>query len=156
MKDLWENINEAVPNYMRAVCKKYDLKCEKISNYYTVLYNTKCCWIIQIGKLYTNILYIRNENGEIYAYDCGDYLAARFDEVDRQDLITVNKAGDNIRNELSVVASGFVTKCEDIFTGDKMWFEKYLKSSRCAKVSLMMDVIDELKKKCFEFNYHTT
>lgn len=149
MKDLWATINEGVSSYMGAVCKKYDLKCEKVSNYSTILYNTKCCLIIQIGKFHADILYIRNENGEISAYDSGTYLATRFDEVDRQDLITVNKAGDNIRNELSVVASGFVTKCEDVFSGDEMWFEKYLESPRCSKVSLKMEVIDDLKKKCF-------
>lgn len=49
-----------------------------------------------------------------------------------KDLITVEKAGDNIKNELIVVANGFVTKCEDVFTGDKNWLKSYQDSSRCS------------------------
>lgn len=52
LNTVWTRINEDVPEYMKKVCEKYGMVCEKISPLETILYNRKCCLIIQIDKLH--------------------------------------------------------------------------------------------------------
>ena len=150
LNTVWTRINEDVPEYMKKVCEKYGMVCEKISPLETILYNRKCCLIIQIDKLHITILCVKDINGKMHAYDCSSYFAMRFDNEDKQGLITVEKAGDNIKNELIVVANGFVTKCEDVFTGDKNWLKSYQDSSRCSDVRLTSETINVLKARIYE------
>lgn len=63
LNTVWTRINEDVPEYMKKVCEKYGMVCEKISPLETILYNRKCCLIIQIDKLHITILCVKDING---------------------------------------------------------------------------------------------
>ena len=80
----------------------------------------------------------------MYAYQCGNYLAERFDEYDRQGLIHRAEAGYAVRNSLTVISRGLINKCEDILLGDTAWIEKYKQSSRFLEVRVPPKVAEIL------------
>lgn len=146
MSEFDEKINDSIPEYMKKVCDKYDLKCEKLPNCECVLYNKNCCLITQIGYYNISILYVRKEKKELCAYRIDDFIGQRFDAVDRRDMIEGKGREISLRNDLIIFASGFITKCEDLFTGDERWFIKYKESSRYSKVRIEPETMDYLIK----------
>lgn len=152
MDNIWTKINEDVPRYMDLICKKYNMQCVKINPLSTLLFNNNCCFIIQIGRFEIDLIYIFYENGKIHAYQCGNYLALRYDNDDRKGVINNNGADNIVRNNLLIIANGLASKCEDILLGKRDWLEKYRYSSRFLEVRLSNEIIAMLSLKC-GFNY---
>lgn len=146
MNDLWQKINEEVPKYMKKACQKYGLKCEIVTDNECILYNDKSCLLIQLDRFDVHLGYIINEKGNFRIYSIGNYIAMRYDAQDRQNLIIEEKAGDCLRNDLSVIASGLTSKCEDLFTGELKWFEKYKCSCFFNEKRLDLEIEDYLIK----------
>lgn len=147
MNNIWTEINEEVPYYMRKVCEKYNMKCEKLTSLESVLFNKKCCLIIQINRFETDMLYLHKEREKISAFQCGSYLALRYDDDDRKGLINDSRAGNTVRNDLIITATGLVSKCEDVLLGKKDWLEKYKQSSRFSEVRLSPEIVKLLSEK---------
>ena len=54
MENIWTEINNEVPKYMETICRKYDMKCEKVGDLSTMMYNNKCCLVIEIDRFYAD------------------------------------------------------------------------------------------------------
>lgn len=130
MSDILERINDEVPKYMERICQKYDMKCQKLTEWETAMYNKKCCLDILVDYDYIGIRVIMRENGEKKEYDCGNYLARKYDEADRVDMIeVVEYIVDKTRNALSVTARGLDSKWSALLQGDRSWMEDYRQTS---------------------------
>lgn len=148
MNNIWTEINEEIPYYMRKVCEKYNMKCEKLTSLESVLFNKKCCLIIQIDRFEIDMLYLHKEREKISAFQCASYLALRYDDNDRKGIINDNRAGNTVRNDLIITANGLISKCEDVLLGETSWLEKYKQSSRFSEVRLSADIVKLLSEKC--------
>ncbi len=140
MDSIWTMINDEMGKYMEKVIKKYNMNCVKLNKLSSILYNDYCYLIINIDRFGVDFIYVFEEEGEILGYECSNYLCMRFDDVDRQNLLQETKAGDAVKNELIVIANGWVNKCEDVLTGEKDWIQKYEKSPFYSKTKLPIDV----------------
>ena len=150
MNDIWKDIGAEIPYYMKKICEKYNMRCEKLSDYDTVIYNNNCCLIIQIGRFDIGLLYVFKEKEKVYAYECGIFFAMRFNNEDMKGVIKEEKAGDSVKNYLQIFANGLISKCEDVLSGNKDWIGKYKQSSRYSETILSPQVVKALEEKqCF-------
>ena len=130
MGDIWTTINGEVPLYMRELCKKYNPACRKISDLETALYNDQCCLIILIDRVNADIHYIIREKGKLHEYPCRNHFARKFDQEDRNGIITKPTAkSDGVRNDLIVFSQGLDHKWSNVLEGDRKWLEEYKRSA---------------------------
>jgi len=147
MENVWTKINNDIPIYMSEVCKKYNMTCEKLTDLDTVMYNDKCCLIFQVGKFDVRILYVFEENKKLFKYYCDAYLSMRFDTEDRKGVISIEKAGDSVKNDMIILSSGLLSKCGDVLSGEKDWMEKYKNTAFAHKTRLNSELEVALREK---------
>lgn len=144
MDNLWTNINNDIPVYMSELCKKYNLKCVKVSAIKTALVGDKFAMIIAIDRFDIEIDYLYKVGNDIVKHPCGSFFAQAYDSKDRENLLSGEGADVCIRNCLLITANGLASKWENVLKGDTKWLEKYKSSSRYAIEKLTNDEIEAL------------
>ena len=147
MNNEWTRINEAVKCYMRDVCRVYSMRCEKISDLESIIYNERICILIQIDRFHVELLYVFKNGEEVKGFRIGDYLAMRFDDTDRRGIIKSKEAGDDVKNSLIIIANGLISKCSDVLTGNMNWINKYKQSSRYSEVMISTKTVHAIQEK---------
>lgn len=133
MSDIFTRMNDEVPKYMETICKKYKMKCQKISDLETAMYNEKSCLLIVIDRFDAGVEVVVREDGMTKEYPCWNYFALKFDAADRVGLITDPKdVMKDVKNYLIVMANGLDNKWGAVLEGDKSWLEDYKQSEWCS------------------------
>ena len=68
-------------------------------------------------------------------YDCSNFFAEAYDDSDREGLEKAEDAKTIIKNELTVISKGLVSKWNNVLVGDTQWIEIYKKSLWYSKFS---------------------
>lgn len=146
MENLWTNINDDIPVYMKEVCKEHNLKCVKISSLKTAMVGDGFAIMIAVDRFDIEIYYLYKKDKDIVKHPCGSFFAQAYDSKDRENLLNGEGAEIYIRNCLLITAKGLTSKWEDVLEGDTKWLEKYRSSSRYAKEKLTNDESEVLGK----------
>jgi len=149
MDNLWTNINDDIPMYMRELCKEHNLKCVKVSPIKTAMVGNKFALIIVIDRFDIEIYYLYKKGKDIVKHPCGSFFAQAYDSKDRENLISGEGADIYIRNCLLITAKGLISKWKNVLEGDTKWLEKYKSSSRYAIEKLTSDESEVLTKNFF-------
>lgn len=129
MENLWEELNDKVPNYFQALILEYDLSIVKLNQLNTALVCPKYALIIGIDRFYADIKYIsRNKDGVLVKYMINNFFSEKFDERDRQNLIEGNGAKESIINSLIIISQGMQNKWKNVLEGDNEWIKVFEKS----------------------------
>lgn len=70
---------------------------------------------------------------------CGSFLAEKYSDEDRKDLLQEKNAEDIISNYLIVIANGMKSKWDNLLRGDINWIEDFKKSKWYSHASLSHD-----------------
>lgn len=143
MDNIWTRICDDISQYMEEICENYKLVCVKIAPLKVALIGTDFALIIAIDRFYAKVSYLLREIDGYELFLCDSYLAEKYDDSDRTDLIDGDGADIYIRNNLLIIASGLVNKWKNILSGDKSWIDDYKKSNRYS-VGIMSQ--EELEK----------
>lgn len=146
MDNLWTNINDDIPMYMRELCKEHNLRCVKVSAIKTAMIGNKFALIITIDRFDIEIYYLYEKGKDIVKHPCGNFFAQAYDSKDREDLLIGEGADVYIRNCLLIAAKGLSSKWKNVLEGDTKWLEKYKSSSRYAIEKLTSDEREVLTK----------
>ena len=65
MENLWTNINDDIPMYMKEVCKEHNLKCVKISSLKTAMVGNGFAIMIAIDRFDIEIYYLHKKGKDI-------------------------------------------------------------------------------------------
>lgn len=142
MKDLWEELGDSVPEYFDELIQKYHLDAIKINKLTTALVSDTYAITIGIDRFYVDLNYItRNENNVLTKYNCNNFFAEKFDDKDRENLISGTGPKESIINNFIVIRQGLLSKWSNVLEGDKKWLEQF-KISKWYEVSKVRE--DEL------------
>ena len=155
MGDIYSEMNDLVPQYMEKLCTKYKMKCQRISDLETAMYNEKCCLVIGVDRFDAGVEVVVREDGMTKEYSCRNYFAKKYDATDRVNLITdPNDMTKDIKNCLIIMANGLDSKWGAVLEGDMSWFEDYKQSkwyfeSKCfveERNELLNAVLDSMEE----------
>lgn len=145
MKDLWEELNDKIPEYFENIIIKYNLKVKKLNKLNTALVCDKYALIIGIDRFYAEVEYItKNEDGVFIKYMINNFFSEKFDEYDRQNLIDGNGAKESIVNNLIIISQGIESKWNEVLEGNKEWI-KVFEKSKWFEISELRDYELQLK-----------
>lgn len=144
MENIWTRINDETPMYMSEICKEYKLVSIKLSPLKTALIATSYAIIIEVDRFEIDLIYVQKKGDDLLAYRCGNYLARRFDEKDRINLLEGTGADILVRNDIIITSNGLSNKCKDVLMGDLKWLDEYKKSSRFSQVKLSNEEIENI------------
>jgi hypothetical protein len=129
MEDLWGNLTDEIPDYFKDIAKDFSLKFIKISRTKTALVNERFALVISIDRFSADVDYImRDENGGLLSYNCGNFFAEKYDASDRKNLIIGNTAKERIINDLIIINNGLKSKWSMVLNGNVEWIEDFKKS----------------------------
>ena len=129
MKNVWTEVNDAIPKYLSEVAQMYSLKFVKISSIETALVSKHFALTIFIDKFYIMDAYItRDDSGELIVYCSGNYFAEKFDDADRKEIILSEVLKEKLLNQLIVTNRGLINKWSDVLRGEKGWIQSFKKS----------------------------
>lgn len=125
MGDLWESLNdEVVPEYFKDISKKYGFQIVKLNKVTTGLVKEKFAIMIGLDRYYAGVAYVtRYPDGILKRYYCDNYFSEKFDALDRQGLEDGGGATNSIKNSLTVISRGLVSKWENVLLGDTKWID---------------------------------
>lgn len=139
MKDLWEELNNEIPNYFDSISKEFSLDCVKINRLKTALVNNNFALIVGIDRFYIVIDYVyRDENNNLIKLNCDSFFSEKYDDSDRKELLDGKHASVAIINDMLVSKSGLKSKWQNMLTGDKEWIDDF-KQSRWFLITNLSD-----------------
>ena len=129
MKNVWTEVNDAVPKYLLEVAQMYSLKFVKLDPIETALVSKHFALTIFIDKFYIIIGYItRDDSGELIVYCINNYFSEKFDDEDRKEMIPSKDLKDELINDLIIINRGLINKWSNVLRGEKDWIESFKKS----------------------------
>ena len=114
------------------IVKKYGLKEKTIRENVKAFVSSNYVLIIAIGHFEVDVWYSTKDELPVI-YDCSNFFAEAFD--DRDGLEKAEDAKTIIKNELTVISKGLVSKWNNVLEGDTQWIEIYKKSLWYSKFS---------------------
>lgn len=142
MENLWTKINNDIPQYMKKICEKYQMKCVKLSSIKTALIGDGYAIIISIGRFEAKVSYLQKNGKENILFLCDNYMAEKYDAEDRNNLLEGDGAEILVRNDLIIIARGLENKWREVLIGDTQWIDDYKKSQWYAVGRLTMEESD--------------
>ena len=129
MKNVWTEVNDAIPKYLSELAQMYSLKFVKVSSIETALVSKHFALTIFIDKFHVIINYVtRDDSGELIVYSIHNYFAEKFDASDRKEIIPSEVLKEKLINQLIVIHRGLINKWSDVLRGEKDWIESFKKS----------------------------
>lgn len=139
MENLWTKINDKIPQYFEFISRKYKLGFTKISDLKTAIVGDKFAIIISIGRFHVDVFYAARIDDERKILHCGNFLAEKYTDEDRQGLLKQEGAENIVLNDLRIIASGLENKWAEILRGETNWIEDYKKSKWYSVVYLTQE-----------------
>lgn len=139
MKNLWTEINERIPEYFGFFSQKYGLEFVKLSALKTAIVGNKFAIIISVGRFSVDVLYATRIEGRREVLQCGNFLAEKYSDEDRQNLLKSKGAENIILNNLKIIASGLDSKWGTLLRGEIIWIKDYRKSKWYSIVNLTQE-----------------
>ncbi|MDE7063215.1 MAG: hypothetical protein K2O73_08230 [Lachnospiraceae bacterium] len=139
MENLWTKISNRVPQYFESVSRKYELSFAKISELKTAIVGNKFAIIISIGRFDVDVFYATKVDDKKEVLQCGNFLAERYTDEDRQGLLEGEGAENIVLNNLKVIASGIENKWAEILRGETKWIENFRDSKWYSTVRLTQE-----------------
>lgn len=125
MENLWTKINDKVPQYFESISRKYELRFSKISDLKTAIVGNRFAIIIAIGRFDVDVFYAARIDDKREVLHCGNFLAEKYTDEDRQGLSGKEGAENIVLDDLKVIASGLENKWEALLQGDTKWIEDF-------------------------------
>lgn len=146
MDNLWTQLNNAAPQYLAATISQFSLQVAKLGDLETALIKENhYALIISIDRFAADVDYVMcGSDGQLVRYQCGNFLAEKFGNDDRQGLISGDTAKELVINNLIVINNGLNSKWNDLLNGDSSWIEAYKRSKWFSDRKLRQDEIDIL------------
>lgn len=140
MNDLWEELNDNVPSYLETIINNYQLKVVKLNHIKTALVNKNYALIISMDRFHVDVDYLTMEDGKkMIKYNISNFLAEKYDEKDRTNLVEGNTAREIIINNLIIINQGLQNKWETILLGGKEWIIKFKQSKWFSEEAIQDD-----------------
>jgi len=145
MEDIWEVLNDEIPYYFSDIAEEFSFGFIKINKIETALANNKFALLISLDRFYIVVDYVfRDEHGELIKYNCDSFLAEKYDENDRKNLLEGKNAKEQIINEFSIARNGLKSKWNKVLNGNTDWFEDFKKSRWFSVSKLTRDEVKSL------------
>ena len=129
MKNVWTEVNDAVPKYLSEVAQMHSLKFVKLDPIETALVGKHFALTIFIDRFHVIIGYItRDDSGELIVYCSDNYFSEKFDASDRKEIILSEVLKEKLINQLIVTNRGLINKWSDVLRGEKGWIQSFKKS----------------------------
>ena len=140
MSDLWEELNNSVPSYLETLIINHQLQVVKLNSIKTALVSKEYALIISMDRFYVDVDYITvDDRKKMVKYPISNFLAEKYDEKDRVDLIKENTAREIIINNLIVINQGLQNKWRTILLGEKDWIIRFKQSKWFSELDIQDD-----------------
>ena len=150
MESIWTKINDAAGVYFTDIVEQYKMKFVKTDSLSSALIGEKFAILISIDRFTADVSYVfRNEKNQLTNLLCDSFFTMKYDDEDRVNLLPENKAGNAVKNDLSILSRGLKSKWSDVLLGSRAWLDDY-KASKWYAEGRLRPMEEELLSRYIE------